>query len=63
MGDAPKSVWLLIVNDDVSQGEWFSAQRQASLKATWLRQKKAATVLVTKATIELGSGPRSTRRP
>lgn len=44
-------VWLVIRADDPTRGEWFLRERDASLKATWLRQSWKATVTLVQATI------------
>jgi hypothetical protein len=46
-----RTVWLVIREDEPGRGEWFVREREASLKATWLRQSWKAKVRVVKATI------------
>ena len=46
-----RTVWLVIRDDEPDRGEWFSRERDASLKATWLRQSWKAKVLVMKASV------------
>jgi hypothetical protein len=46
-----RTVWLVIREDEPGRGEWFTREREASLKATWLRQSWKAKVRVVKASI------------
>ncbi len=46
-----RAVWLVVRDDEPTHGEWFLRERDASLKATWLRQSWKATVRLVKATI------------
>ena len=46
-----RAVWLVIREDEPGRGEWFLREREASLKATWLRQSWKAKVRVVQATI------------
>jgi len=41
----------VVRDDEPTHGEWFLRERDASLKATWLRQSWKATVRLVKATI------------
>lgn len=44
-------VWLVVRDDEPTHGEWFLRERDASLKATWLRDAWKAKVRLVKATI------------
>jgi hypothetical protein len=44
-------VWLVLRADEPTHGEWFLRERDASLKATWLRHAWKATVSLVQATI------------
>jgi hypothetical protein len=44
-------VWLVVRDDEPTRGEWFLRERDASLKATWLRDSWKATVRLIKADI------------
>jgi len=46
-----RAVWLVVRDDEPTHGEWFLRERDASLKATWLRQSWKARVHLVKATI------------
>jgi predicted RNA-binding protein YlxR (DUF448 family) len=46
-----RTVWLVIREDEPGRGEWFAREREASLKATWLRQSWKAKVHVVKASV------------
>jgi hypothetical protein len=46
-----RAVWLVVRDDEPGHGEWFLREREASLKATWLRQSWKAKVRVVKATV------------
>lgn len=46
-----RAVWLVVRDDEPTHGEWFLRERDASLKATWLRQSWKARVRLVKATI------------
>lgn len=60
---APKRVvWLVISDDEPLQGEWFARQRQASLKATWLRQRGATRVRLVRVLVDEDDAPPSLRR-
>lgn len=48
----PRVIWLLIRDDAPAEGEWFSGERAASLKAIWVRQSSNVNVKVVKATID-----------
>lgn len=47
----PRVVYLVVREDEPGHGEWFLKQREASLKATWLREKWKAEVHVVRATL------------
>lgn len=52
-----RAVWLVVREDEPTHGEWFLRERDASLKATWLRQSwKAKVWLVKAAMAEPGEG-------
>ncbi len=44
-------VWLVVRDDEPTHGEWFLRERDASLKATWLREAWKAKVRLVKAVI------------
>jgi hypothetical protein len=44
-----RAVWLVVRDDEPTHGEWFLRERDASLKATWLRQSWKAKVRIVKA--------------
>lgn len=44
-------VWLVMSADEPGHGEWYAREREASLKATWLRQSWKAKVTIAKATL------------
>jgi hypothetical protein len=44
-----RAVWLVVRDDEPTHGEWFLRERDASLKATWLRESWKAKVRVVKA--------------
>ena len=46
-----RAVWLVVREDEPNHGEWFLREREASLKATWLRQSWKARVWLVKASI------------
>lgn len=46
-----RAVWLVVREDEPTHGEWFLRERDASLKATWLRQAWKAKVSLVKAII------------
>ena len=46
-----RTVWLVIREDEPGRGEWFTREREASLKATWLRQSWKAKVRIVKASV------------
>jgi hypothetical protein len=50
----PRAIWLLVRDGDPEGGEWFASQRKASLKATWLRERHKATVVVLRAVVDVG---------
>lgn len=56
-------VFLVLREDEPGHGEWFAKQREASLKATWLREKWKANARVVRATIEDDPTPPPSRRP
>jgi hypothetical protein len=69
-----RTVYLVVRDDEPGHGEWFVKAREASLKATWLREGWKARVRVVKAVIDedpppstgagaSGSFPRASRRP
>ena len=44
-----RAIWLVVREDEPTHGEWFLRERDASLKATWLRQSWKAKVSLVKA--------------
>jgi hypothetical protein len=46
-----RHVWLVVRDDEPTHGEWFLRERDASLKATWLRDAWKANVRLIKALI------------
>ena len=46
-----REVWLVVREDEPTHGEWFLRERDASLKATWLRQSWKAKVSLVKTSI------------
>lgn len=42
-------VWMVVRADEPNHGEWFLRERDASLKALWLRESWKAKVSVVKA--------------
>jgi hypothetical protein len=46
-----RTVWLVLREDEPGRGEWFAREREASLKATWLRQSWKAKVRIVKASV------------
>lgn len=51
-----RTVWLVLREDEPGRGEWFARERDASLKATWLRQSWKAKVRIAKASIADDAG-------
>lgn len=57
-------VWVVIRADEPGHGEWFVRAREASLKATWLRETWKANVTVVRAVLDdANPGPASRRGP
>jgi hypothetical protein len=46
-----RAVWLVVREDEPTRGEWFLRERDASLKATWLRQAWKAKVRLVRCSI------------
>lgn len=57
-------VWVVIRADEPGHGEWFLRAREASLKATWLRETWKANVTVVRAVLDTPDpAPMSRRGP
>jgi hypothetical protein len=45
-------IWLVVRGDEVAHGEWFTSERQARLKRTWLEQVMGVGAKVIRAVLE-----------